>query len=49
MLYHTCQEHGKFFYAKESQGKVSLICNETANPRLKDVVESALQVINKNR
>lgn len=41
--------YGKFFYAKESQGKVRLICNETANPRLKEIVESALQVINKNR
>lgn len=40
---------GKFFYAKESRGKVRLICNETANPQLKEVVESALQVINKSR
>jgi hypothetical protein len=41
--------HGTFFYAKESRGKVRLICNETADPRLKEVVESALQIINKNR
>jgi|GEM_PF-5601222 len=41
--------HGNFFYAKESRGKVRLICNETADPRLKEIVESALQAINKNR